>query len=126
MNEIVKQAEEIIKEKEKFDNDCFFLFFWLSILVFMYNIVYFDIKDGYFRYRLLISVFLFTVPAIKHRLKIRKLKNDEEYQLAKAVMIKYKKSENEEKLKRMQEEIAVKEKNKVDRIANFKKYLIDE
>lgn len=128
MNEVEKNSEKIIKDKENSNYD-FGIHYTLSIILTMFVFlilipIYYEVKNNvvrvlYFIFFITVTLFLDTFPFIYYINKKIRLKKDKEYQLAKKVIKKY-----NEKLKRKElEEIINKEKEKSNTILEMEKYL---
>ena len=78
---------------------------------------------GNFKKYIFINIILYCLPYICKKIKIYILRNDNEYQLAKQILKKYKEKVKKENLKIELEETFEKEQRKSDKIKEFKKYL---
>lgn len=78
---------------------------------------------GNFKKYIFINIILYCLPYICKKIKIYTLRNDNEYQLAKQILKKYKEKVKKENLKIELEETFEKEQRKSDKIKEFKKYL---
>lgn len=149
MNEIEKQAYELIEEKEKvkfdFDNWVFSSFLVITVLFTGVIIFIFIDKKMLFEHLLVYSIFgvflsfslalIFTF-VLEFSLKIkikRKLKNDREYHLAKEIVRNYEKKVFEFNKKKFFEnkrknckEVLDKEVEKSKRISKLENYLRNE
>lgn len=70
-----------------------------------------------------VIIILCCLPYICKKIKIYTLKNDEEYQLAKQILKKYKEKAKKENLKIKLKETFEEEQRKSDKIKEFKKFL---
>jgi hypothetical protein len=127
MNEIEKQADDLVYKKEYgiiFKNVRFYfkLCFLYSLITF-FLILFFAEDTQTKMVIVLCNVVLYSLPYIRKIIKTYELKDDNEYQLAKQISEKYKKRIKKEKEKIKLEEITIKEQEKVKRIMEFRNYL---
>ena len=101
MNEIEKQANNLIKEKEGFYYDITeYYSFWFILVIFsIFGSLVLELKRNLILVIISFEVLLLFVPFIQNFYLFKKLKKDEEYQLAKEVMQKYAERLNREKIK---------------------------
>lgn len=90
----------------------------LVVLILTEEINEFQRKIGGF-----VIIILCCLPYICKKIKIYTLKNDEEYQLAKQILKKYKEKVKKENLKIELKETFEEEQRKSDKIKEFKKFL---
>lgn len=90
----------------------------LAVLILTEEINEFQRKIGGF-----VIIILCCLPYICKKIKIYTLKNDEEYQLAKQILKKYKEKAKKENLKIELKETFEEEQRKSDKIKEFKKFL---
>ena len=124
MNEIEKQANNLIKEKEGFYYDITeYYSFWFILVIFsIFGNLVLELKRNLVLVIISFEVLLLFVPFIQNFYLFKKLKKDEEYQLAKEVMQKYAERLNREKIK---EEFR-NEQEKSNIIKDMKKYIKDD
>lgn len=95
VNEIEKQAEKTIKEKEELEYDVssyltkIFFFFLLAT----FGITIFKLEEKYFDCLSFLVLIGYICPLFQFLYKKKKLEYDEEYQTAKKVIEKYKKKQ---------------------------------
>lgn len=90
----------------------------LAVLILTEEINEFQWKIGGF-----VTIILCCLPYICKKIKIYTLKNDEEYQLAKQILKKYKEKAKKENLKIELKETFEEEQRKSNKIKEFKKFL---
>lgn len=124
MNEIEKQANNLIKEKEGFYYDITeYYSFWFILVIFsIFGNLVLELKRNLVLVIISFEVLLLFVPFIQNFYLFKKLKKDEEYQLAKEVMQKYAERLNREKIK----EVLRNEQEKSNIIKDMKKYIKDD
>jgi hypothetical protein len=124
MNEIEKQANNLIKEKEEFYYDITeYYSFWFILVIFsIFGSLVLELKRNLVLVIISFEVLLLFVPFIQNFYLFKKLKKDEEYQLAKEVMQKYAERLNREKIK----EVLRNEQEKSNIIKDMKKYIKDD
>lgn len=124
MNEIEKQANNLIKEKEGFYYDITeYYSFWFILVIFsIFGSLVLELKRNLILVIISFEVLLLFVPFIQNFYLFKKLKKDEEYQLAKEVMQKYAERLNREKIK----EVLRNEQEKSNIIKDMKKYIKDD
>lgn len=124
MNEIEKQANNLIKEKEGFYYDITeYYSFWFILVIFsIFGSLVLELKRNLVLVIISFEVLLLFVPFIQNFFLFKKLKKDEEYQLAKEVMQKYAERLNREKIK----EVLRNEQEKSNIIKDMKKYIKDD
>lgn len=129
MNTTEEKAYNLVYEKESLGSLEFeILQFYFSIcvvstvilvvLILTEEINEFQRKIGGF-----VIIILCCLPYICKKIKIYTLKNDEEYQLAKQILKKYKEKVKKENLKIELKETFEEEQRKSDKIKEFKKFL---
>ncbi len=129
MNTTEEKAYNLVYEKESLGSFEFeILQFYFSIcvvstvilvvLILTEEINEFQRKIGGF-----VIIILCCLPYICKKIKIYTLKNDEEYQLAKQILKKYKEKVKKENLKIELKETFEEEQRKSDKIKEFKKFL---
>lgn len=126
MNEIEKQADDLVYKKENVSLELSFLYFSFCVIYTVILIVLSlteEINDFQGKIGLFIDIILCCLPYIRKKIKIYTLRNDNEYQLAKQILKKYKEKVKKENLKIELEETFEKEQRKSDKIKEFKKYL---
>lgn len=129
MNTIEEKAYNFVYEKESLGSLEFeFLQLYLSICVVITVtlIVLFLIEEiNEFQRKIggFVIIILCCLPYICKKIKIYTLKNDEEYQLAKQILKKYKEKVKKENLKIELKETFEEEQRKSDKIKEFKKFL---
>ena len=124
MNEIEKQANNLIKEKEAFYYDVteYYLFWFILVIFSIFGNLVLELKRNLVLVIISFEVLLLFVPFIQNFYLFKKLKKEEEYQLAKEVMQKYAERLNREKIK----EVLRNEQEKSNIIKDMKKYIKDE
>lgn len=124
MNEIEKQANNLIKEKEGFYYDITeYYSFWFILVIFsIFGSLVLELKRNLVLVIISFEVLLLFVPFIQNFYLFKKLKKDEEYQLAKEVMQKYAERLNRKKIK----EVLRNEQEKSNIIKDMKKYIKDD
>ena len=124
MNEIEKQADNLIKEKEVFYYDIteYYLFWFVLVILSIFASLVLELKRNLVLIIISFDVLLLFVPFIQNFYLFKKLKKDEEYLLAKKVMHKYEERLNKEKIK----EVLRNEQEKSNIIKDMKKYIKDE
>ena len=124
MNEIEKQADNLIKEKEVFYYDIteYYLFWFVLVILSIFASLVLELKRNLVLIIISFDVLLLFVPFIQNFYLFKKLKKDEEYLLAKKVMQKYEERLNKEKIK----EVLRNEQEKSNIIKDMKKYIKDE
>lgn len=124
MNEIEKQANNLIKEKEAFYYDVteYYLFWFVLVILSIFASLVLEFKHNLVLVIINFDVLLLFVPFIQNFYLFKKLKKDEEYQLAKEVMQKYAERLNREKIK----EVLKNEQEKSNIIKDMKKYIKDD
>lgn len=124
MNEIEKQANNLIKEKEGFYYDIteYYSFWFILVIFFIFGSLVLELKRNLVLVIISFEVLLLFVPFIQNFYLFKKLKKDEEYQLAKEVMQKYAERLNREKIK----EVLRNEQEKSNIIKDMKKYIKDD
>lgn len=124
MNEIEKQANNLIREKEAFYYDVteYYLFFFILVIFSIFGSLVLELKRNLILVIVIFEVLLLFVPFIQNFYLFKKLKKDEEYQLAKKVMQKYEKRLNKEKIK----EVLRNEQEKSSIIKDMKEYIKDD
>lgn len=129
MNTTEEKAYNLVYEKESLGSFEFeILQFYFSIcvvstvilvvLILTEEINEFQRKIGGF-----VIIILCCLPYICKKIKIYTLKNDEEYQLAKQILKKYKEKVKKENLKIELKETFEEEQRKSDKIKEFRKFL---
>lgn len=129
MNEIEKQADDLVYKKENVSLELSFLYFSFCVVYTVILIVLSlteEINDFQEKIGIFIDIILCCLPYICKKVKIYTLKNDNEYQLAKQILKKYKEKVKKENLKIELEETFEEEQRKSDKIKEFKKYLNEE
>jgi|GEM_PF-6482377 hypothetical protein len=123
MNEIEKQADNLIKEKEGFYYDIteYYLFWFVLVILSIFASLVLEIKRNLVLIIISFDVLLLFVPFIQNFYLFKKLKKDEEYLLAKKVMRKYEERLNKEKIK----EVLRNEQEKSSIIKDMKEYIKD-
>lgn len=124
MKEIEKQANNLIKEKEGFYYDVteYYLFWFILVIFSIFGSLVLELKRNLVLAIISFEVLLLFVPFIQNFYLFKKLKKDEEYQLAKEVMQKYAERLNREKIK----EVLRNEQEKSNIIKDIKKYIKDD
>lgn len=124
MNEIEKQANNLIKEKEAFYYDVteYYLFWFILVIFSIFGSLVLELKRNLVLVIISFEVLLLFVPFIQNFYLFKKLKKDEEYQLAKKVMQKYTERLNKEEIK----EVLRNEQEKSNIIKDMKKYIKDD
>lgn len=124
MNEIEKQANNLIKEKEAFYYDVteYYLFWFILVIFSIFASLVLEFKRNLVLVIINFEILLIFVPFIQNFFKFKKLKKDEEYQLAKKVMQKYEERLNREKIK----EVLKNEQEKSNIIKDMKEYIKDD
>lgn len=124
MNEIEKQANNLIKEKEAFYYDVteYYLFWFVLVILSIFSSLVLELKRNLVLVIINFDVLLLFVPFIQNFYLFKKLKKDEEYLLAKKVMQKYEERLNKEKIK----EVLRNEQEKSNIIKDMKKYIKDD
>lgn len=124
MNEIEKQANNLIREKEAFYYDVteYYLFLFILVIFSIFGSLVLELKRNLILVIVIFEVLLLFVPFIQNFYLFKKLKKDEEYQLAKKVMQKYEKRLNKEKIK----EVLRNEQEKSSIIKDMKEYIKDD
>lgn len=124
MNEIEKQADNLIKEKEVFYYDIteYYLFWFVLVILSIFASLVLELKRNLVLIIISFDVLLLFVPFIQNFYLFKKLKKEEEYLLAKKVMQKYEERLNKEKIK----EVLRNEQEKSNIIKDMKKYIKDE
>lgn len=123
MNEIEKQADNLIKEKEGFYYDIteYYLFWFVLVILSIFASLVLELKRNLVLIIISFDVLLLFVPFIQNFYLFKKLKKDEEYLLAKKVMQKYEERLNKEKIK----EVLRNEQEKSSIIKDMKEYIKD-
>lgn len=121
MNEIEKKANNLIKEKEAFYYDIteYYLFWFILVIFSIFGSLFLELKRNLVLVIINFEVLLLFVPFIQNFYLFKKLKKDEEYQLAKKVMQKYTERLNKEKIK----EVLKNEQEKSNIIKDMKEYI---
>lgn len=124
MNEIEKQADNLIKEKEGFYYDIteYYLFWFVLVILSIFASLVLELKRNLILIIISFDVLLLFVPFIQNFYLFKKIKKDEEYLLAKKVIQKYEERLNKEKIK----EVLRNEQEKSNIIKDMKKYIKDE
>lgn len=124
MNEIEKQADNLIKEKEAFYYDIteYYLFWVVLVILSIFASLVLELKRNLVLIIISFDVLLLFVPFIQNFYLFKKIKKDEEYLLAKKVIQKYEERLNKEKIK----EVLRNEQEKSNIIKDMKKYIKDE
>ena len=127
MNITEEKAYNLVCEKESLGSlefELLQLYFSICVVITVTLIVLFLIEEiGNFKKYIFINIILYCLPYICKKIKIYTLRNDNEYQLAKQILKKYKEKVKKENLKIELEETFEKEQRKSDKIKEFKKYL---
>lgn len=113
-----KKVLEVLNLKFLYFSICVVSTVILAVLILTEEINEFQRKIGGF-----VIIILCCLPYICKKIKIYTLKNDEEYQLAKQILKKYKEKAKKENLKIELKETFEKEQRKSDKIKEFKKFL---
>lgn len=123
MNEIEKQADNLIKEKEAFYYDIteYYLFWFVLVILSIFASLVLELKRNLVLIIISFDVLLLFVPFIQNFYLFKKIKKDEEYLLAKKVMQKYEERLNKEKIK----EVLRNEQEKSNIIKDMKEYIKD-
>lgn len=127
MNITEEKAYNLVCEKESLGSlefELLQLYFSICVVITVTLLVLFLIEEiGNFKKYIFINIILYCLPYICKKIKIYTLKNDNEYQLAKQILKKYKEKVNKENLKMELKETFEEEQRKSDKIKEFKKYL---
>lgn len=126
MNEIEKQADDLVYKKENVSLELSFLYFSFCVVYTVILIVLSSLEEiNEFQIKIwgFIDIILCCLPYIRKKIKIYTLKNDEEYQLAKQILKKYEEKAKKENLKIELKETFEEEQRKSDKIKEFKKFL---
>lgn len=127
MNITEEKAYNLVCEKESLGSlefELLQLYFSICVVITVTLLVLFLIEEiGNFKKYIFINIILYCLPYICKKIKIYTLRNDNEYQLAKQILKKYKEKVKKENLKIELEETFEKEQRKSDKIKEFKKYL---
>lgn len=126
MNEIEKQADDLVYKKENVSLELSFLYFSFCVVYTVILIVLSlteEINEFQGKIGIFIDIILCCLPYIRKKIKIYTLKNDNEYQLAKQILKRYEEKANKENLKMELKETFEKEQRKSNKIKEFKKYL---
>lgn len=127
MNITEEKAYNLVCEKESLGSlefELLQLYFSICVEITVTLLVLFLIeKIGNFKKYIFINIILYCLPYICKKIRIYTLRNDNEYQLAKQILKKYKEKVKKENLKIELEETFEKEQRKSDKIKEFKKYL---
>lgn len=127
MNITEEKAYNLVCEKESLGSlefELLQLYFSICVVITVTLLVLFLIeKIGNFKKYIFINIILYCLPYICKKIRIYTLRNDNEYQLAKQILKKYKEKVKKENLKIELEETFEKEQRKSDKIKEFKKYL---
>jgi hypothetical protein len=130
MNITEEKAYNLVCEKESLGSlefELLQLYFSICVVITVTLLVLFLIEEiGNFKKYIFINIILYCLPYICKKIKIYTLRNDNEYQLAKQILKKYKEKVKKENLKIELEETFEKEQRKSDKIKEFKKYLNEE
>lgn len=130
MNITEEKAYNLVCEKESLGSlefELLQLYFSICVVITVTLLVLFLIEEiGNFKKYIFINIILYCLPYICKKIKIYTLKNDNEYQLAKQILKKYKEKVNKENLKMELKETFEEEQRKSDKIKEFKKYLNEE
>lgn len=130
MNITEEKAYNLVCEKESLGSlefELLQLYFSICVVITVTLLVLFLIEEiGNFKKYIFINIILYCLPYICKKIKIYTLRNDNEYQLAKQILKKYKEKVKKENLKIELEETFEKEQRKSDKIKEFKKYLIED
>lgn len=127
MNITEEKAYNLVCKKESLGSlefELLQLYLSICVVITVTLLVLFLIEEiGNFKKYIFINIILYCLPYICKKIKIYTLRNDEEYQLAKQILKKYKEKVKKENLKIELEETFEKEQRKSDKIKEFKKYL---
>lgn len=127
MNITEEKAYNLVCEKESLGSlefELLQLYLSICVVITVTLLVLFLIEEiGDFKKYIFINIILYCLPYICKKIKIYTLKNDNEYQLAKQILKKYKEKVKKENLKIDLKETFEKEQRKSDKIKEFKKYL---
>lgn len=127
MNTIEEKAYNFVYEKESLGSlefEILQLYFSICVVITVILLVLFLTEEiGNFKKYIYINIILYCLPYICKTIKIYTLKNDEEYQLAKQILKKYKEKAKKENLKIELKETFEEEQRKSDKIKEFKKFL---
>lgn len=126
MNEIEKQADDLVYKKENVSLELSFLYFSFCVIYTVILIVLSSLEEiNEFQIKIwgFIDIILCCLPYIRKKIKIYTLKNDEEYQLAKQILKKYEEKAKKENLKIELKETFEEEQRKSNKIKEFKKFL---
>lgn len=127
MNITEEKAYNLVCEKESLGSlefELLQLYFSICVVITVTLLVLFLLEEiGNFKKYIFINIILYCLPYICKKIKIYTLRNDNEYQLAKQILKKYKEKVKKENLKIELEETFEKEQRKSDKIKEFKKYL---
>lgn len=127
MNITEEKAYNLVCEKESLGSlefELLQLYFSICVVIIVTLLVLFLIeKIGNFKKYIFINIILYCLPYICKKIRIYTLRNDNEYQLAKQILKKYKEKVKKENLKIELEETFEKEQRKSDKIKEFEKYL---
>lgn len=126
MNEIEKRADDLVYKKENVSLELSFLYFSFCVVYTVILIVLSSLEEiNEFQRKIggFVIIVLCCLPYICKKIKIYTLKNDEEYQLAKQILKKYKEKVKKENLKIELKETFEEEQRKSDKIKEFKKFL---
>lgn len=127
MNTTEEKAYNLVYEKESLGSlefEILQLYFSICVVITVILLVLFLTGEiGNFKKYIYINIILYCLPYICKTIKIYTLKNDEEYQLAKQILKKYKEKAKKENLKIELKETFEEEQRKSDKIKEFKKFL---